>query len=115
MILDYSASLQGKTQIHHNPMGVFSYPCRQFTDNRDFVCDYVTIICCQSHHGTGVRGLAFFPPLFKVVLLGFFLWLLLHPLLRDWVYSGEIWHPTLFDLSLFILCIAASLGLLIVG
>ncbi|WP_455819271.1 DUF1656 domain-containing protein [Pseudomonas cerasi] len=57
----------------------------------------------------------FFPPLFKVVLLGFFLWLLLHPLLRDWVYSGEIWHPTLFDLSLFILCIAASLGLLIVG
>lgn len=57
----------------------------------------------------------FFPPLFKAVLLGFFLWLLLHPLLRDWLYSGEIWHPTLLDLSLFILCIAASLGLLIIG
>ena len=57
----------------------------------------------------------FFPPLFKVVLLGFFLWLLLHPLLRDWMYSGEIWHPTLLDLSLFTLWIAASLGLLIVG
>ncbi|AXU95331.1 MAG TPA: hypothetical protein DD850_13840 [Erwinia persicina] len=57
----------------------------------------------------------FFPPLFKSVLLGFFFWLLIHPLLRDWMYSGEIWHPTLLDLSVFILCIAASLGLLIIG
>jgi len=55
----------------------------------------------------------YFPPLFKAVLLGFFFWLLLHPLLRDWIYSGEIWHPTLLDLSLFILCVSASLWLLI--
>jgi hypothetical protein len=39
--------------------------------------------------------------------------LLLHPLLRGWIYSGEIWHPTLLDLSLFILCVSASLWLLI--
>lgn len=36
----------------------------------------------------------FFPPLLKAVLPGVFFWLLLHPLLRDWMYSGEIWHPT---------------------
>ncbi|WP_442897129.1 DUF1656 domain-containing protein [Erwinia sp. CGal63] len=54
----------------------------------------------------------FFPPLFKAVLAGFFLWLLIHPLLRGWIYSGEIWHPTLLDLSLFILCVSASLWLL---
>ncbi|MGE9552145.1 DUF1656 domain-containing protein [Erwinia amylovora] len=55
----------------------------------------------------------YFPPLFKAVLLGFFFWLLIHPLLRNWIYSGEIWHPTLLDLSLFILCVSASLWLLI--
>jgi len=54
----------------------------------------------------------YFPPLFKAVLAGFFLWLLIHPLLRGWIYSGEIWHPTLLDLSLFILCVSASLWLL---
>lgn len=57
----------------------------------------------------------YFPPLFKAVLLGFFFWLLLHPLVRDWIYSGEIWHPTLLDLSLFILCVTASQWLLIIG
>jgi len=55
----------------------------------------------------------YFPPLFRAVLLGFFIWLLLHPLLRDWIYSGEIWHPTLLDLSLFILCVSGSQWLLI--
>ncbi|MDU5779488.1 MAG: DUF1656 domain-containing protein [Pantoea sp.] len=54
----------------------------------------------------------FFPPLFKAVLLGFFFWLILHPLLRGWLYSGDIWHPTLLDLSLFVLCVAAGLFLL---
>nr|WP_024967954.1 DUF1656 domain-containing protein [Pantoea sp. IMH] len=54
----------------------------------------------------------YFPPLFKAVLLGFFLWLLLHRLLRDWMYSGEIWHPTLLDLSLFVLCVSAATWLL---
>ncbi|HAZ54072.1 MAG TPA: DUF1656 domain-containing protein [Franconibacter helveticus] len=53
----------------------------------------------------------YFPPLFKAGILGFFIWLALHRLLRDWMYSGEIWHPTLLDLSLFALCV--SLGLLI--
>jgi len=53
----------------------------------------------------------FFPPIFKAVLLGFLIWLLLHPLIRGWLYSGEIWHPTLMDLSLFVLCVSASLWL----
>lgn len=56
----------------------------------------------------------YFPPLFKAALLGFFFWLLLHPLLRDWIYSGEIWHPTLLDLSLFILCVSAAQWLLLI-
>lgn len=43
----------------------------------------------------------YFPPLFKAVLLGFFIWLFLHRQLRDWMYAGDIWHPLLMDLSLF--------------
>ncbi|MGP2415423.1 DUF1656 domain-containing protein [Pantoea ananatis] len=54
----------------------------------------------------------YFPPLFKAVLAGFFLWLLIHPLLRGWLASGDVWHPTLFDLSLFVLCVTASLWLM---
>lgn len=57
----------------------------------------------------------YFPPLFKAVLAGFFLWLLIHPLLRSWLASGEVWHPTLFDLSLFVLCVTASLWLMVQG
>ena len=57
----------------------------------------------------------FFPPLFKAVLLCFFFWLLIHPLLRGWMYSGDIWHPTLMDLSLFVLCVTGALWLLSLG
>lgn len=56
----------------------------------------------------------YFPPLFKAVLVGFFIWLILHHLLRDWMYSGEIWHPTLMDLSLFSLSVSAGLVILVV-
>ena len=56
----------------------------------------------------------YFPPIFKAVLLGFFFWLLLHPMLRGWIYSGEIWHPTLLDLSLLILSVSAAQWLLMV-
>ncbi|WPM85749.1 DUF1656 domain-containing protein [Apirhabdus apintestini] len=55
----------------------------------------------------------YFPPLFKAVLLGFFFWLFIHRLLRDWMYSGEIWHPTLMDLSLFMLSICFALIILV--
>jgi hypothetical protein len=34
-------------------------------------------------------------------------------MLRDWIYSGEIWHPMLMDLSLFVLAVCLSLALLI--
>ncbi|WP_310607892.1 DUF1656 domain-containing protein [Buttiauxella brennerae] len=56
----------------------------------------------------------YFPPLFKAVIVGFFIWLMLHHLLRDWMYSGEIWHPTLMDLSLFSLSVSAALVILVV-
>ncbi len=55
----------------------------------------------------------YFPPIFKAVLLGFVLWLVLHRLLRDWMYAGDIWHPILMDLSLFVIAISLSLGFLI--
>lgn len=55
----------------------------------------------------------YFPPIFKAFLGGFTLWLAFHYLLRDWIYSGEIWHPLLMDLSLFALCICLALALLI--
>ncbi|ORM50845.1 hypothetical protein HA41_17795 [Pantoea conspicua] len=54
----------------------------------------------------------FFPPIFKAVIPGFLVWLLIHPLVRGWIYSGDIWHPTLFDLSLFVLCVTAALWLI---
>ncbi|TYS03663.1 DUF1656 domain-containing protein, partial [Citrobacter freundii] len=36
-----------------------------------------------------------------------------HRLLRDWIYSGEIWHPLLMDLSLFTLCVCLAFVMLI--
>ncbi|APG17836.1 hypothetical protein Y71_14565 [Kosakonia radicincitans DSM 16656] len=56
----------------------------------------------------------YFPPVFKVVMLGFLLWLVAHRLLREWIYAGEIWHPILMDLSLFVIALSLALGLLIV-
>ncbi|HFZ8996718.1 TPA: DUF1656 domain-containing protein [Citrobacter freundii] len=55
----------------------------------------------------------YFPPLFKAFVPGFILWLVAHRLLRDWIYSGEIWHPLLMDLSIFALCVCLSFVLLI--
>ncbi|MEN0580933.1 DUF1656 domain-containing protein [Phytobacter palmae] len=55
----------------------------------------------------------YFPPIFKAVQLGFMVWLVLHRLLRDWMYAGDIWHPILMDLSLFVIAISLSLGFLI--
>nr|WP_280927286.1 DUF1656 domain-containing protein [Klebsiella aerogenes] len=54
----------------------------------------------------------YFPPLFKAVVLGFFIWLIVHRQLRDWMYAGEIWHPLLMDLSLFALAVCLALVLL---
>lgn len=56
----------------------------------------------------------YFPPIFKVVMLGFLLWLVAHRMLREWIYAGEIWHPILMDLSLFVIALSLALGLLIV-
>ncbi|AJQ99336.1 hypothetical protein M988_1858 [Hafnia paralvei ATCC 29927] len=54
----------------------------------------------------------YFPPIFKAVLLGIVFWLLIHRIFRDTIYSGDIWHPTLMDLSIFVICVSASLWLL---
>ncbi|EAA9819041.1 DUF1656 domain-containing protein, partial [Salmonella enterica] len=53
------------------------------------------------------------PPFFKAFALGFVIWLFIHRLLRDRIYSDEIWHPLLMDLSLFTLCVCLGLVLLI--
>ena len=55
----------------------------------------------------------YFPPMFKAFLLGLVFWLLIHHMLRDWIYSGEVWHPTLMDLSLFVISICAALMLMV--
>lgn len=55
----------------------------------------------------------YFPPLFKAVLLGFLLWLLIHQILRDWMYAGDIWHPLLMDLSFFALSVCLALMILV--
>lgn len=56
----------------------------------------------------------YFPPIFKAFAVGFIIWLVIQRLLREWIYSGEIWHPLLMDLSLFILSVCLGLVLLIV-
>ena len=56
----------------------------------------------------------YFPPIFKAVMLGFLLWLVVHRIIRDWMYSGDIWHPILMDLSLFVIAIGVSLAILMV-
>lgn len=55
----------------------------------------------------------YFPPFFKAFACGFIIWLVAHRLLRDWIYSGEIWHPLLMDLSIFTLCVCVSFILLV--
>lgn len=55
----------------------------------------------------------YFPPLFKAVLPGFLLWLLIHRILRDWMYAGDIWHPLLMDLSFFALSVCLALMILV--
>lgn len=60
-----------------------------------------------------VGASVYFPPLFYAVALGFFLWLITHRLLRSWLYAGEIWHPLLLDLSLFVISVALAQALLI--
>ncbi|MBJ9111042.1 DUF1656 domain-containing protein [Citrobacter sp. FDAARGOS_156] len=55
----------------------------------------------------------YFPPIFKAFVAGFILWLVVHRLLRDWIYSGVIWHPLLMDLSLFTLCVCLAFVMLI--
>lgn len=54
----------------------------------------------------------YFPPIFKAFLLGMLLWGVIHRLLRNWMYSGEVWHPTLMDLSLFVLSVFVALILI---
>lgn len=56
----------------------------------------------------------YFPPLFKAGFIGVFIWLALHRLLRGWIYSGEVWNPTLMDVSVFALSVCIALALLMV-
>ncbi|EMW1771927.1 DUF1656 domain-containing protein, partial [Escherichia coli] len=34
----------------------------------------------------------YFPPFFKAFAFGFVIWLVVHRLLRGWIYAGDIWH-----------------------
>ncbi|MED8961137.1 DUF1656 domain-containing protein [Escherichia marmotae] len=55
----------------------------------------------------------YFPPFFKAFALGFVIWLVIHRLLRDKIYAGDIWHPLLMDLSLFAIYVCFALAILI--
>jgi hypothetical protein len=54
----------------------------------------------------------YFPPIFKAVMLGLVLWLLIHHVLRNWIYSGEIWYLILMDLSIIVIAVSVSLWIL---
>lgn len=62
-----------------------------------------------------VGAALYFPPLFKAIALGLCGWLLLHRLLRAQLYGGAIWHPTLCDLALLVICVVLAFALLLIG
>ncbi|CCV53408.1 TPA: DUF1656 domain-containing protein [Yersinia enterocolitica] len=74
---------------------------------------YVSILSTSAALSDLVLGASiYFPPIFKAVMLGLVLWLLIHHMLRNWIYSGDIWHPILMDLSIFVIAVSISLWIL---
>ena len=68
----------------------------------------------QTARGELVFGASvYFPPFFKAFAFGFVIWLVVHRLLRGWIYAGDIWHPLLMDLSLFAICVCLAVAILI--
>lgn len=45
-------------------------------------------------------------------MLDLVLWLLIHHVLRNWIYSGEIWYLILMDLSIIVIAVSVSLWIL---
>ncbi|CFQ38292.1 DUF1656 domain-containing protein [Yersinia aleksiciae] len=75
---------------------------------------YVSILPINAPLTDLVLGASiYFPPMFKAVMLGLVLWLLIHHMLRNWIYSGDIWHPILMDLSIFVIAVSISLWVLV--
>ncbi|QHB32530.1 DUF1656 domain-containing protein [Yersinia canariae] len=75
---------------------------------------YVSILSINAPMSDLVLGASiYFPPIFKAVMLGLVLWLLIHHVLRNWIYSGDIWHPILMDLSIFVIAVSVSLWILV--
>ncbi|WP_392435352.1 DUF1656 domain-containing protein [Yersinia sp. HM-2024] len=74
---------------------------------------YVSMLSTSAPLSDLVLGASiYFPPMFKAVMLGLVLWLLIHHMLRNWIYSGDIWHPILMDLSIFVIAVSVSLWIL---
>ncbi|AHM74152.1 DUF1656 domain-containing protein [Yersinia hibernica] len=74
---------------------------------------YVSILSINAPLPDLILGASiYFPPMFKAVMLGLVLWLLIHHVLRNWIYSGDIWHPILMDLSIFVIAVSVSLWIL---
>ncbi|WP_145572901.1 DUF1656 domain-containing protein [Yersinia mollaretii] len=77
---------------------------------------YVSILPINAPLTDLVLGASlYFPPMFKAVMLGLVLWLLIHHMLRNWIYSGDIWHPILMELSIFVIAVSISLWVLASG
>ncbi|MGL4487696.1 MAG: DUF1656 domain-containing protein [Yersinia sp. (in: enterobacteria)] len=54
----------------------------------------------------------YLPQIVKAVMLDLVLWLLIHHVLRNWIYSGEIWYLILMDLSIIVIAVSVSLWIL---
>lgn len=53
-------------------------------------------------------ALVFLPGFVKVLVLGFFVWLLLRGFYRKRLYAGDIWHPNLVDISVYFISLYVS-------
>ncbi|HIW05914.1 MAG TPA: DUF1656 domain-containing protein [Candidatus Ignatzschineria merdigallinarum] len=53
-------------------------------------------------------SLVFLPGILKVLVLGFFIWLLARGFYRKKLYSSGIWHPNLVDISIYFVSLYVS-------
>ncbi len=53
-------------------------------------------------------ALVFLPGIVKVLILGLFIWLFVRGFYRKALYSGDIWHPNLVDISIYFLSLYLS-------
>lgn len=59
-------------------------------------------------HDVVFGSLVFLPGIVSVLILAFFMWLLVRGFYRKKLYSSNIWHPNLVDISVYFIILYIS-------